>query len=365
MESADRDIAPGASGAVRLGSVAPTWRCREDIVMLRPGPLNLITDVPGLRVGHATDEGVRSGVTVLLFPGGWTAAADVRGGGPATREIDVLGLENLVGQAHAICFSGGSVFGLAAADGVTAVLSARGEGLAVTPGSPTVPIVAAACLYDLGNDGDKQWGRSPPYRRLGELAADAACNFAFDLGAIGAGRGARAGSRPGGVGSASLQLAPGLVVGALAAVNPVGSVYTADGRSFHAHPFEIDCEFGGTVPDPSAGPEASFPLHGRLSAADLQPGTATTLCVIAVSAGLSRAECKRVAMMAQDGLARAIRPAHTPFDGDIVLCVAQGAELSDGPERPRLIAWIGAAAADTLARAIARGVHAAAGTGAA
>ena len=331
--------------------------------MLRPGPLNLITDVPGLKVGQATDEAVRSGVTVLLCPGGWTAAADVRGGGPATREIDVLGLENLVGRAHAICLSGGSVFGLAAADGVTAVLSARGEGLAVSPGAPAVPIVPSACLFDLGNGGDKAWGPAPPYRSLGEQATRQASEGPFDLGAAGAGRGARAGSRPGGVGSASLVLAPGLTVGALAAVNPVGSVYAADGRSFYAYPLEIAGEFGGIVPDPTTGPEPPFPLHGRLSAADLQPGVATTLCVIAVSAALTGPECRRVAMMAQDGLARAIRPAHTPFDGDIVLCVAKGAELPDGPERPRRIAFIGAAAADTLARAIARGVHAAAGPG--
>ena len=143
----------------------------------------------------------------------------------------------------------------------------------------------------------------------------------------------------------------------------MGSVHAEDGRSFYAHPFEIDGEFGGITPDPTTGPEPPFPLHGRLSAADLQPGIATTLCVIAVSAALTGPECRRVAMMAQDGLARAIRPAHTPFDGDIVLCVAKGAELPDGPERPRRIAFIGAAAADTLARAIARGVHAAAGPG--
>jgi L-aminopeptidase/D-esterase-like protein len=331
--------------------------------MLRPGPLNLITDVPGLKVGQATDEAVRSGVTVLLCPGGWTAAADVRGGGPATREIDVLGLENLVGRAHAICLSGGSVFGLAAADGVTAVLSARGEGLAVSPGAPAVPIVPSACLFDLGNGGDKAWGPAPPYRSLGEQATRQASEGPFDLGAAGAGRGARAGSRPGGVGSASLVLAPGLTVGALAAVNPVGSVYAADGRSFYAYPLEIAGEFGGIVPDPNTGPEPPFPLHGRLSAADLQPGVATTLCVIAVSAALTGPECRRVAMMAQDGLSRAIRPAHTPFDGDIVLCVASGPALPDGPERPRRVAFIGAAAADTLARAIARGVHAAAGPG--
>jgi L-aminopeptidase/D-esterase-like protein len=326
----------------------------------KPGPLNLITDVAGLKLGHATDEAARTGVTVLLCPGGWTAAADVRGGGPATREIDVLGLENLVGRAHAVCLSGGSVFGLAAADGVTAVLSAQGEGLPVTPGAPPVPIVAAACLYDLGNGGDKAWGAAPPYRRLGEAAVAGAVDGAFPLGAIGAGRGARAGSHPGGLGSASLQLSPGLVVGALAAVNPVGSVYMADGRSFYAHPFEIDGEFGGARPDPSLGPEDPFPDHGRLVGVDLQPGAATTLCVVAVSAELSGPECKRVAMMAQDGLARAIRPAHTPFDGDIVLCVARGAVLPAGPERARLVARIGAAAADTLARAIARGVHAAA-----
>ena len=324
--------------------------------MLRPGPLNRITDVPGLRVGQATDEAVRSGVTVVLCPGGWTAAADVRGGGPATREIDVLGLENLVGRAHAICLSGGSVFGLAAADGVTAVLSTQGEGLQVAPGAPAVPIVPAACLFDLGNGGDKAWGTTPPYREMGARAGAEAAGGGFALGAVGAGRGARAGSRAGGLGSASLDLAPGLVVGALAAVNPVGSVLAADGRSFYAQPFEIDGEFGGIAPDPAAGPEAPFPVHGRLSAADLQPGAATTLCVIAVSAELTRAECKRVAMMAQDGLARAIRPAHTPYDGDIVFCVAHGPALPDGPERPRRVAYIGAAAADTLARAIARGV---------
>ncbi len=332
--------------------------------MLRPGPLNLITDVPGLQVGQATDAAVRTGVTALLCPGGWAAAADVRGGGPATREIDVLGLENLVGRTHAVCLSGGSVFGLAAADGVTAVLSARGEGLAVTPGAPAVPIVSAACLYDLGRGGDADWGLSPPYRRLGEIAATAAQPGVFDLGAVGAGRGARAGSRPGGIGSASLQLSPDLVVGALAAVNPVGSVYAADGRSFYAHPFEIDGEFGGVAPTPGARPEDPFPVLSRMGGGvDLQPGAATTLCVIAVSADLSAAECKRVAMMAQDGLARAIRPAHTPFDGDIVLCVARGPALAVAPDRARQVARIGAAAADTLARAIARGVHAAAQPG--
>ena len=326
--------------------------------MLRPGPLNLITDVAGLKVGHATDERARSGVTALVCPGGWTAAADVRGGGPATREIDVLGLENLVGRVHAISLSGGSVFGLAAADGMAAVLSSRDQGLRLTPGTPAIPIVSAACLYDLGHGGDKGWGLEPPYRQLGVSALQAADTI-FALGPVGAGRGAMAGAFPGGLGSASLDLGDGVVVGALAAVNPVGSVYADDGQTFLAAPFELNAEFGGraasVIPPASGEP---FPDHARLvSLGRMTTGAATTLCVVAISADLTGPECKRVAMMAHDGLARAIRPAHTPYDGDIVFCVAQGIGLQEGPERPRLIARLGAAAADVLARAIARGVY--------
>ena len=329
--------------------------------MLRPGPKNLITDVAGLLVGQATDERAGTGVTVIACPGGWTAAADVRGGGPATREIEVLGLENLVGQVHAISLSGGSVFGLAAADGVCCALAARGEGLQLALGATHVPIVSAACLYDLAGDGNKAWGLDPPYRQLGMAAAN---NLSRDvaLGPVGAGRGARAGLHPGGIGSASLVLEGGVTIGALAAVNPVGSVYEADGNSFYAWPFEIDGEFGGARPDPYAPPSDPYPEHSRIGATFRNAaGGATTLCVIAVSADLTGAECKRVAMMAQDGLARAVRPAHTPFDGDIVFCVAQGASLGPELERPRRVSRMGAAAADTLARAIARGVYAARG----
>ena len=327
--------------------------------MLRPGPHNLITDVPGITVGQATDERAATGVTVIACDGAWVAAADVRGGGPATREIDVLGLENLVGRVHAISLSGGSVFGLAAADGVVAALSQRGEGLTLGPGLPPIPIVPAACLFDFGHEGDKAWGDAPPYRALG-LAAANSLSTEMALGRVGAGRGARAGSRPGGIGSASLALSETLTIGALAAVNPVGSVYEADGKSFYAWPFELDGEFGGARPDAPLPPEDPFPQHSRIGGGwRSQPGAATTLCVIAVSAELTGPECKRVAMMAQDGLARAIRPAHTPFDGDVVFCLASGAALPSGPERQVHVARIGAAAADVLARAIARGVHAA------
>jgi L-aminopeptidase/D-esterase-like protein len=327
--------------------------------VFRPGPKNLITDIAGLKVGHATDEQVQSGVTVLVCGAGWPAAVDVRGGGPGTRETDALALENLVGRAHAVVLAGGSVFGLAAADGVAALLSTQGFGLQLRSGSPAVPIVPCAVLYDLANGGDKNWGLAPPYRSLGLLAAEAAC-AEFTLGSVGAGRGAMAGLRKGGIGSASIDLRGGLIVGALVAVNSVGSVFMPDGKTYWAWPFELEDEFGGGGPparvmdlsDPS--PEDSR-LHaiGRL-----KPGVNTTLGVIACNADLSNAECRRVAMMAQDGIARAVRPAHTPFDGDAVFAIASG-ELALAPEplRAAQIGRIGSAAADCMARAIARAVH--------
>ena len=320
--------------------------------MISPGPLNLITDVAGLTVGHATDERARTGVTVVLLPGGWTAAVDVRGGGPGERDISVLGLENLVGRAHAVVLSGGSVYGLAAADGVTAALAHAGEGLRMQEGAPVVPITPAAILYDLGNGGDKQWGLDPPYRQLGIEAVNAA-HVHFALGAVGAGRGAMAGTRPGGLGSASVQLGAGLAVGALAAVNPLGSVFMADGRTPWAWPFEMHDEFGGRRPDGFVTDPDPLPDLSRLRPR-AQPGANTTLGVIAVSAALTGPECKRIAIMAHDGMARAIRPAHTPFDGDIVFVAAQG-EAALGEHRAVEVARIGSAAADCLARAIARG----------
>jgi L-aminopeptidase/D-esterase-like protein len=328
-------------------------------MVFRPGPRNLITDVSGLSVGHATDERVRSGATVLLCRGDWPAAVDIRGGGPGTRETEALSPENLVGRAHALVLAGGSVFGLAAADGVSTALSARGIGLMLRPGSPAIPIVPAAVLHDLGNGGDKVWGLEPPYRELGGTALDAA-GADFALGSVGAGRGAMAGLVKGGIGSASLDLGDGLMVGVLVALNSVGSALMPDGRTYWAWAYELNGEFGGGRP-PAAAMDLSDPApdESRLAALGrLEPGSNTTLGVVACSADLSTVECKRVAMMAQDGIARGVRPAHTPFDGDTVFAVASGAvALGESRQRAAGIARLGSAAADCMARAIARAVH--------
>ncbi len=327
--------------------------------MFRPGAKNLITDVAGLMVGHATDERARSGVTTLLFGSGWSAGVDVRGGGPGARETEALSPENLVGRAHAVVLAGGSVFGLAAADGVAAALSTRGVGLHLRPDSPPIPIVPAAVLHDLGNGGDKAWGLTPPYRDLGvRTVQTAAVDFA--LGSVGAGRGAHAGMIKGGIGSASLDLGEGLMVGALVAVNSVGSALMPDGRTYWAWAFELDQEFGGGGP-PRQAMDLSDPApeESRLLALGrLQAGANTTLGVVACSADLSTVECKRVSMMAHDGIARAVRPAHTPFDGDTIFALAGGAvPLGDPRQRGVQVGRIGSAAADCLTRAIARAVH--------
>jgi len=325
----------------------------------RPGLKNLITDIAGLKVGHATDENVRSGVTALLCGSGWPAAVDVRGGGPGGRETDALSPENLVGRAHALVFAGGSVFGLAAADGVAALLSSQGIGLQWRANAPAIPIVPCAVLHDLGNGGDKGWGLAPPYRELG-MRALAAAGTEFALGSVGAGRGAMAGRLKGGIGSSSLDLGQGLMVGALVALNSVGSPLMPDGKTLWAWAFELDREFGGGGPPPAAMDLSDpAPDEARLMAIGrLTPGANTTLGAVACNADLSSAECKRVAIMAQDGIARAVRPAHTPFDGDSIFAVASGAlKLDDGLLRAAQIGRIGSAAADCLARAIARAVH--------
>lgn len=327
--------------------------------MPRPGPNNLITDVPGLTVGCAQDEAVRTGVTVILCPEGWNAAVDVRGGGPGVRETDTLSPENSFSRAHAICLSGGSVFGLGAADGVASALSVRDIGVHLAPGSLAIPIVPGAVLHDLANGGDKAWGLDPPYRALG-MAAVAAASETFALGAVGAGRGAKAGLVKGGLGSASIDLGGGLIVGALVAANPIGSVFMPDGETFWAWPFEIDGEYGGHIPKGRVSATEPLPDESKLGAAGrLRAGANTTLAVIAVTADLSTAEAKRVAMMAHDGMGRAVRPAHTAFDGDVVFALASGAvALGSGPAtRPVEVSRLGSAAADCLARAIARAVY--------
>lgn len=321
----------------------------------RTGPLNLITDVEGLKVGQAHSEGVRTGVTVILAETPATAAVDVRGGGPASRETDVLRPENLVQQVDAIVLSGGSVYGLGAPDGIAAWMGMRGRGYGMggAPGVPPSPIVPGACLYDLANGGDKQWGMDPPYRRLAVEALEAAGDH-FDLGTAGAGYGAEAGALKGGIGSASAVMEGGFTVGAIVAVNSVGAVVAPGGRSFWAAPYEIGDEFGGLG---AAGLAASAEDWG-LSKGRARPRQNTTIACVATDVALSRVECQRVAIMAQDGMARAIRPAHAPFDGDILFCLStEKKALPDGVMRQAVVAQIGNVAADVLARAIARGVY--------
>ena len=326
--------------------------------MAAPGALNTICDVAGLSVGQAEDEAVRTGVTVVLPDERAVCAVDVRGGGPGTRETDALAAHTLVDAVDAVVLSGGSSWGLASADGVAAALGAAGRGFTLIPqpGVPVSPVVPSAILYDLANGGDKAWGENPPYRDLGR-AALAAVSREVRLGRAGAGYGAMAGSRIGGAGSTSLVLPDGITVGALVAVNCFGAVTMPGSEAFWAWPFEIGGEFGGMRPDPGwlAPPEA---WGAAKFDPDAPPGARenTTIAVIATDFALTPAQAQRVAIMAQDGLARAIRPVHAPFDGDVVFALATGASGRSDPD-PLTLARIGSAAADCLARAVARGVY--------
>lgn len=319
----------------------------------RPGARNLITDVPGLAVGQAEDAAARTGVTVILPDRMAMAGCSVAGGGPGTRETDALLAENLVGGADAIVLAGGSVYGLAAADGVTAWLGARGRGfaLAARAGAPPSPITPSAILYDLANGGDKAWGQAPPYRALGE-AAVAAAGETFALGTAGAGCGAMAGLLKGGTGSASAVTADGFTVGAIAAVNSFGSVVAPGGRAFWAAPYEAGGEFGGLG---AAGLSAGLDEWGAAKGQAL-PRANTTIACVATDVALTSGQLRRVAIMAQDGLARAIRPVHAPMDGDVVFALSTGERPLAEPQ-PLTLARIGALAADCVARAVARGVY--------
>ncbi len=269
---------------------------------LVPGPRNLITDVAGLRVGNADDPVVRTGVTVLTADAPFVAAVDVRGGAPGTRETDLLAPGNLVQAVDALVLSGGSALGLAAASGVADSLRAAGRGFAV--GDQRVPIVPAAILFDLGNGGAKDWVVNP-YPALGAAAlAAAAADFA--LGTAGAGYGATTATLKGGLGSASVTVGP-WTLGALVAVNAVGGVTAGDGPRFHAGAWEMGAEFGGLGP-PAPGDMDAGALPPTKVA---RPGTATTIAIVATDAALDRAGALRLAVAAQDGIARAIVPAHT------------------------------------------------------
>ena len=307
---------------------------------------NHIIDVAGVQVGHAADAKLASGVTVVVFDRPAAAGVDIRGGGPGTRETDLLDPARTVEAIDAIVLSGGSAFGLDAASGVQAALREQGRGFAVR--DVRVPIVPGAILFDLLNGGDKNWGRYPLYRELGYDATRAAGPDG-SLGSVGAGLGATTVNFKGGIGSASARTSGGLTVGAIVAVNAVGSVTVGDGPHFWAAPFEHGREYGGHGFPPQMPPDAQIP---RMKGGAMEN---TTLAIVATDAVLSKARCQRLAVMAQDGMSRAIFPVHTPFDGDVVFAAATGARPLTDPVVD--MAELGALAATVLARAIARGVY--------
>lgn len=313
---------------------------------MQTGPKNLITDIAGLRVGNAQDDVLKSGTTVLLAESPFTASVHVMGGAPGTRETDLLAPDKTVAAVDALVLSGGSAFGLDACSGVVEGLRAAGRGFRL--GDATIPLVPGAILFDLLNGGQKDWSDNP-YRALGREAYDNASD-SFPLGTVGAGTGALSAMVKGGLGSASLQLPDGTMVGALVAANPVGAVTTPGDRHFYAAPFEMNNEFGGLGTDPSSG--LGLTLESRKMAA-MSPRENTTIAIVATDATLTKAQCQRVAVAAHDGIGRSTVPAHTPHDGDLVFSLSTGAHEVD----PAVLTLIGHAASLCLARAIARAIY--------
>jgi L-aminopeptidase/D-esterase-like protein len=310
---------------------------------------NLLTDIAGVRVGHADDKALASGVTAVIFESPAVAAIDVRGGGPGTREGALLDLANTVERVDAFVLAGGSAFGLDAGSGVQAWLAEQGRGFAVR--GAVIPIVPGAIMFDLLNGGDKNWGRFAPYRDLGYAAARAA-GTDFALGSAGAGLGAATANLKGGIGSASALTEAGVGVAALAVVNAVGSCTVGDGPWFWAAPFEIDGEYGGRGLPPSFRPDM---LKMRIKGgAEASPEENTTLAVVVTDALLTKPQAKRLAMIAQTGFARAIYPVHAPLDGDVLFTAATG----EKPIDPLVgLTELGMVAANVVSRAIARGVY--------
>lgn len=307
---------------------------------------NLITDIAGISVGNAEDRKLASGVTAIVFDRPVIASGLSLGGAPGSRDLLLLDPGRTVQTVDAFVLSGGSAFGLDAAGGVQSGLRADGRGLALGPAR--IPIVPGAILMDLLNGGDKDWGLHAPYRDLGYEAYRAARTGAFALGTAGAGTGATTVNLKGGLGSASFETAEGFRVGALAAVNAMGSVTIGNGPHFWASALEDASEFGGLgLPAPVPADALSLAIKGGAT-------TATTIGVIATDATLTKQQAYRLAIMAHDGFARAIHPAHLPFDGDTVLSAATG-------EKPTpddlAFAEICLEAMRTMARAIARGVY--------
>lgn len=311
---------------------------------------NLLTDIPGVRVGHAHDATIASGVTAVIFDKATVTSADVRGGGPGIRDGALLEPVNTVEGIDAIALSGGSAFGLEAGGGVQAWLAEQGRGFAV--GDALIPIVPGAVMFDMLNGGDKAWGRFPPYRDLGYAAAAAATDDPFALGSVGAGFGATTANFKGGLGSASAVTTNGVRVAAIASVNAVGSVNVGDGPWFWAAPFEQNGEFGGRgLPPAFTADMLAMRLKGGPAATAIEN---TTLAIVVTDAILTKPQVKRLAMIAQTGFARAIYPVHAPLDGDIVFAAATG----EKPVDPLFgLTELGAVAANVIARAIARGVY--------
>jgi D-aminopeptidase len=308
---------------------------------------NLITDLPGVRVGHAQDPRVATGVTAVVFDTANVASGVTCGGGPGTRDTALLEPEMTVAGIDAVLLSGGSVFGLDAAGGAIAFLRRQGRGFAV--GAVNVPIAVQATTFDLLNGGDKDWGRMPPYWELGWDATKAAESGPFALGTTGGGYGATTAILKGGLGSASAVTESGFAVGAIAVVNAVGSAIVGEGPHFWAGPCEVGAEFGGLGMPAHVPPEAlRLRMKGRAP-------PSTTIALVVTDAILTKPQAKRLAIMADDGLARAIRPAHAPMDGDTVFAVATLRKPLG--EATHDLTEIGLTAADCLARAIARGVY--------
>ena len=314
----------------------------------KPGPRNLITDVSGLMIGNAQNEKLKSGVTVLYSEKPFLTAMNVMGGAPGTRETDLLGSDKLIKMVDAIVLSGGSAFGLDAASGVTDELRKKNRGFPTA--TMPVPIVPSAILYDLNNGGNKNWNKNP-YKELGIKALNSASTN-FELGSIGAGLGATTLNLKGGLGSSSLVLDNGCTVSALVAVSSFGSTIVGKTKHFWAAPFELNGEFGNFgIATSSDGKDNIWPTKKPFS------GEATTIGIVATNAILDKAQATRMAIAAQDGMARAIFPSHTPFDGDLLFSVCTGKLTLDDPTFDTL--KIGHAAAQCVARAIARAVYSA------
>lgn len=321
--------------------------------MSRPGSRNSLTDVPGLSVGQSHDEAVRTGVTCIVGDAPMVAGHCVAGGGPGTRETDLLKQGTILDTVDAVVLSGGSAFGLASADGVAERMKrdGRGFGLIERDGVPKVPIIPGAILYDLANGGDKSWDASP-YPELGRQAYDSR-GTDIAIGRAGAGYGARAGAFPGGVGTASVVTDDNITVAAIVAVNCFGSVTIPGTDVYWAWPFEYKDEFGAVRP-PKTLP--FDPDDWGKAKANPRPGQNTTIACVATDVALTASQAHRVAQMASAGFARAIRPVFAPFDGDCVFAVSTAQQ--DMPEAAHFtVTRIGELAASTLARAIARGVH--------